>query len=268
MRPVCGWIAPMLLLLSHVSSPQDLMVFPAFAPLGAPPYYILSHIMSSAGVILDSSSICSPPAATDKLCARHWQRCFVRESPLTRAGSEVHSELSSLDLMLVHISCRAASQQSTASVKSVQRPGLLHPWLSSLFTAKSRRKKRKHRHMAGGFLYSWLYFFQFFPFVWKTEEPAPTLPFRYFEPRRWSLIRFIHLIHSVIRILTFIPLFSQLQQRDRQKWQQWAERCNITGRANKIIMKTSERSVFTKCPAVTGAVFALWRRALLWYGSY
>lgn len=108
MQPVCGWIAPMLLLLSHVSSPQDLMAFPAFAPLGAPPYYILSHIMSSAGVILDSSSIRSPPAATAKLCARHWQRCFVRESPLTWAGSEVHSELSSLDLMLVHI--RAAGQ--------------------------------------------------------------------------------------------------------------------------------------------------------------
>lgn len=262
MQPVCGWIAPMLLLLSHVSSPQDLMAFPAFAPLGAPPYYILSHIMSSAGVILDSSSIRSPPAATAKLCARHWQRCFVRESPLTRAGSEVHSELSSLDLMLVHI--RAAGQLRSRArhpLNLSKDRGFYTPWLSSLFTAKSRRKKRKHRHMAGGILYSWLYFFQLFPFVWKKL-------FRYFEPRRWSLIRFIHLIYSVIWILTFIPLFSQLQQRDRQKWQQWAERCNITGRANKIIMKTSECSVFTKCPAVTCAVFALWRRALLWYGSY
>lgn len=148
MQPVCGWIAPMLLLLSHVSSPQDLMVFPAFAPLGAPPYYILSHIMSSAGVILDSSSICSPPAATAKLCARHWQRCFVRESPLTRAGSEVHSELSSLDLMLVHISCRAASQQSTASVKSVQRPGLLHPL--TVFTSHSKKQKKKTETPAHG----------------------------------------------------------------------------------------------------------------------
>lgn len=221
MQPVCGWIAPMLLLLSHVSSPQDLMAFPAFAPLGAPPYYILSHIMSSAGVILDSSSIRSPPAATAKLCARHWQRCFVRESPLTRAGSEVHSELSSLDLMLVHI--RAAGQLRSRArhpLNLSKDRGFYTPWLSSLFTAKSRRKKRKHRHMAGGILYSWLYFFQFFPFVWKTGGPAPTLPFRYFEPRRWSLIRFIHLIYSVIWILTFIPLFSQLQQRDRQKWQQ------------------------------------------------
>lgn len=177
MQPVCGWIAPMLLLLSHVSSPQDLMAFPAFAPLGAPPYYILSHIMSSAGVILDSSSIRSPPAATAKLCARHWQRCFVRESPPTRAGSEVHSELSSLDLMLVHI--RAAGQLRSRArhpLNLSKDRGFYTPWLSSLFTAKSRRKKRKHRHMAGGILYSWLYFFQFFPFVWKTGGPAPMLP--------------------------------------------------------------------------------------------
>lgn len=142
MQPVCGWIAPMLLLLSHVSSPQDLMAFPAFAPLGAPPYYILSHIMSSAGVILDSSSIRSPPAATAKLCARHWQRCFVRESPPTRAGSEVHSELSSLDLMLVHI--RAAGQLRSRArhpLNLSKDRGFYTPWLSSLFTAKSRRKK-------------------------------------------------------------------------------------------------------------------------------
>lgn len=224
MQPVCGWITPMLLLLSHnVSSPQDLMVFPAFAPLAAPPYYILSHIMSSAGVILDSSSICSPPAATAKLCTRHWRRCFVRESPLTRAGSEVHSELSSLDLMLVHI--RAAGQLHSRArhpLNLSKDRGFYTPWPPTVFTIHSKKQKKKTETPAHGW---WVFvlvalFLSVFPFVWKTGEPAPTLPFRYFEPRRWSLIRFIHLIYSVIRILTFILLFSQLQQRDQQKWQQ------------------------------------------------
>lgn len=45
-------------------------------------------------------------------------------------------------------SCRAASQQSTASVKSVQRPGLLHPL--TVFTVHSKKQKKKTETPAHG----------------------------------------------------------------------------------------------------------------------
>lgn len=96
----------MVCLQSSVSSELQ-----SFNSLSSPCYYILSSVTLSVAVILEGLPSCS-----HSWTVRSTLRCFLQESPLSWAGSQVQSQLSSLHLTLA-IS-RAGGQLEV--IKSVQ----------------------------------------------------------------------------------------------------------------------------------------------------